>query len=196
MTGPRTDPPADDLVPGPPVPLLPDGWTARPARAVGEDLDTVHRWMTRAHVAAFWHQDWPRERWADELATQRAGNHSLPCLVGRDGTPLAYIEVYRVARDRLAGHYPCHPRDLGVHIAIGDADRLGRGLGRGLLRDIADGLFAADRHCTRVVAEPDELNTASIRAFKAAGYAFAGRITLPEKTAELLIRTRDGSGPP
>ncbi|GAA3398309.1 GNAT family N-acetyltransferase [Streptomyces roseoviridis] len=177
-------------VPGPPLPLLEGRWSARAAGAEGADLDLVHGWMRAPHVDAFWHQAWPRERWYEEIAGHLAGDAVLPVLVFLDDEPVAYVEVYRVTRDRLAPHYAHLPHDLGVHIAIGDPARTGRGLGRTLLRVLADGLLAADPRCTRVVAEPDVTNAPSLRAFAAAGFSTVGEITLPDKTAALLVRPR------
>ncbi|MFJ8586530.1 GNAT family N-acetyltransferase [Streptomyces sp. NPDC093595] len=177
-------------VPGPPLPLLHAPWSARVARAEGADLDLVHGWMQSPHIDAFWHQAWPRERWYEEIAGHLAGDAILPVLIDLDGTPLAYIEVYRVIRDRLAGHYAELPHDLGVHIAIGDAGRTGQGLGRTLLRALAEGLLAADPACTRVVAEPDVTNAPSLRAFEAAGFRPVGKVAFPDKTAALLVHPR------
>ncbi|MFK0252397.1 GNAT family N-acetyltransferase [Streptomyces sp. NPDC090445] len=186
---PETDRPGA-AVPGPPLPLLPGPWSARTARAGGADLDLVHGWMQSPHIDAFWHQAWPRERWHEEIAGHLAGVAVRPVLVALDGEPVAYIEVYRVLRDRLTEHYAYHPRDLGVHIAVGEEARTGKGLGRTLLRALAEGLLAADPACPRVVAEPDAANTASLRAFGAAGYRRIREITLPEKTAVLLCHPR------
>ncbi|MGI5479998.1 GNAT family N-acetyltransferase [Streptomyces lavendofoliae] len=183
-------PAAPSTVPGPPLPLLRAPWSARPARAEGADLDLVHGWMQSAHIDAFWHQAWPRERWYEEIAGHLAGDAILPVLVDLDGRPFAYIEVYRVVRDRLAGHYARLPHDLGVHIAIGEESRTGKGLGRALLRDLAEGLLAADPRCARVVAEPDVTNAPSLRAFEAAGFRPAGEVSFPDKTAALMVRPR------
>ncbi|HEY8371319.1 MAG TPA: GNAT family N-acetyltransferase [Pseudonocardiaceae bacterium] len=188
MTG--LDGSAPTLVPAPPLPHLSAPWSIRPAQADGEDLELVHRWMQAPHVAAFWKQAWPREQWAEELDRQLTGEHSLPCLASLDGEPVAYLEIYRVLRDRLAGHYPHRPHDLGVHVAIGELGRTGRGLGRALLRATAEGLLAADPHCTRVVAEPDVRNAPSVRAFVAAGFRRITEITLPDKRAALLVYPR------
>lgn len=177
------------MIPAPPVPVLDAPWSVRVPRGEG-DLALIHGWMIEPHVEKFWHQSWPLEQWRAELATQIAGDHSLPCLIAHEGEDLAYVEVYRVVRDRLAGHYGHEPHDLGVHIAVGDRDRTGRGLGRVLLRAIAAGLLAADPSCARVVAEPDSCNAPSIAAFKAAGFQPAGQITLPDKTATLMIHRR------
>ncbi|MEU9305330.1 GNAT family N-acetyltransferase [Streptomyces sp. NPDC048269] len=182
--------PVAATVPGPPLPHLDGPWSARVAQARGADLDLVHGWMESPHIDAFWHQAWPRERWAEEIAGHLAGDAVLPVLIGHDGQPFAYIEVYRVTRDRLAGHYPHLPHDLGLHIAIGEASRTGRGLGRSLLRAVAEGLLTADPACTRVVAEPDVTNVPSLKAFAAAGFRRAGEVTFPDKTAALLVHPR------
>lgn len=181
-------------VPGVPVPRLTAGWSVRPVRlADSRDVTLVHRWMNSAHVAAGWKQDWSLARWHAELAAQLGGDHSLPCVVGLDGREIGYVELYRVIRDTLAGCYPHHPRDLGVHVAIGEPDAVGRGLGSSLLRAVSDGLFAADPHCRRVVAEPDVHNGASIGAFRSAGFVRDREVGLPGKNAALMIRTRPGT---
>lgn len=183
-------------VPGVPVPRLAAGWSLRPVRlddSTSADVVLVHRWMNSAHVAAGWQQDWPLQRWRAELATQLGGAHSLPCVVSLDGRPIGYVELYRVIRDALADCYPAHPHDLGVHVAIGEPDAVGRGLGSSLLRAVADGLLAADPRCLRVVAEPDVHNGASIAAFRKAGFVREREIVLPVKNAALMVRTGTSS---
>lgn len=187
---PPTEPSDVGSVDAPPLPAVAAPWSIRAARAEGADLARVHAWMSTAHVAAAWNQAWPVSRWQAELARQLAGSHSLPCLAALHDTPIAYVEIYRVARDRLAGHYPVRPHDLGVHVAVGDPAGCGRGHGTALLRAVADGLLAADPACSRVVAEPDERNEASLKAFARAGFRRAGRVRLPHKTAALLVRPR------
>jgi lysine N-acyltransferase len=182
-------PTPDAAVPAPPVPRLSSPWLIRPASAA-EDLERLVRWMHAPHVAEFWKQAWPEDRWRAELERQLSGTHSLPCMLERDGVPLAYLEIYRVVRDRLAGHYAQRPHDLGVHVAIGELGGTGRGLGRSLLREVAEGLLAADPDCTRVVAEPDSRNAPSLRAFSAAGFRAVGSIQLPDKAATLFVYPR------
>jgi lysine N-acyltransferase len=175
----------------PPLPPIPPPWRLRVAEDHGPDLERVVRWMRAPHVQAYWHQAWTAQRWAADIAAQRAGEHSLPCLaLDQDGEPVAYLELYRVCRDRLRPCYPAAEHDLGVHIAIGERRHTGRGLGRSLLRAVAEGLLAADPACRRVVAEPDVRNTPSLRAFAAAGFRYCGELSLPEKTAALFIRPR------
>ncbi|TDD20306.1 N-acetyltransferase [Kribbella turkmenica] len=179
-----------DTFPTPPLGSshLDNGFGLRPA---GEsDAATIASWMARPHIRRWWQQDWPVERWAEELNRQSAGEHSTPCVVSVDSEDVGYVELYRVRHDRLAEYYPSDDHDWGVHVAIGDVTRVGGGLGRRLLGALADALLASDPDCRRVVAEPDIDNTPSVRAFAAAGFVRQGELQLPEKTALLMVRTR------
>jgi lysine N-acyltransferase len=185
--------PTDDLsaVPGPPLPVLAGAWRTRVVDPDTRDLDLVHRWMQAPHVAAFWHQAWPRERWEEELRGQLSGRHSLPVLVSRaGGDPVIYLEVYRAARDVVAKVYPARPHDLGLHVAVGELSMTDQGLVRGLLPVLTAALFEADPRCTRVLLEPDVRNRRAIASFTAGGFAPVGEVLLPDKVALLMVRTR------
>jgi RimJ/RimL family protein N-acetyltransferase len=165
-------------------------WSATPVTADGPELSQVVSWMASPHVAEFWRQAWPAAVWADEVRQQHSGPHSRPWLVSLDGVPVAYVEVYRVARDVIASCHPVAPHDLGVHIAIGDPDRVGRGLGRRLLADVADALLAADPACGRVLGDPEAGHDVARRAFAAAGFTPVREVDLPHKRAALMARDR------
>lgn len=166
------------------MPTLAPPWQLRVASVA--DTDLIHRWMHDPDVVRYWDQAWPRARWQAELAGQRAGNHSRPCLLDYDGHRALYLEIYRVELDRLARYVSCGPADLGVHLAIGDPGQRGRGLGSAALRVVSDALLATD---ARVLAEPAVDNTASVGAFERAGFVQCGQIVLPEKRAVLMART-------
>ncbi|MHA6802719.1 GNAT family N-acetyltransferase [Salinifilum ghardaiensis] len=180
-------------VPGVVLPELPD-FALRPVRlGAGDgdpDVTAVHRWMNTEHVAVNWEQAWSWQEWRAELSTQLSGRHSVPCLVGRDGREFAYVEVYRVVRDRLAACYSFDDHDVGVHIAIGDPASTGRGIGAALLRQVAEGVLAADPRVRRVVAEPDVRNAASVAAFGKAGYVQLREVGLPTKNSALMVFER------
>lgn len=150
------------------------------------DLPIIHRWMNDAVVARSWDLAGPIERTADHLAEQRALPHTEPYLARLAGRPIGYWELYRAAEDRLAAYYQARRDDLGIHLLIGEPDVRGLGLGTLLLTALCDEIQAESR--CRVVAEPDERNTASVRTFLAAGFTASGTITLPEKRATLVIR--------
>ncbi|GGM06108.1 GNAT family N-acetyltransferase [Dactylosporangium sucinum] len=169
----------------PPAPRLSDPWAARVLTA--DDAGLVSAWMNEPHVERFWQQAWPPARWAGAIAEQLAGEHSRPYLVSYAGSPLAYVEIYRIPRDVVGLRYPADPYDLGIHLAIGDRDRTGQGLGRALVRAVAEGLFLADPRCPRVLADPDERHEVALRMFAGAGFQSLGVRDLGHKRAALLF---------
>jgi RimJ/RimL family protein N-acetyltransferase len=173
----------------PPVPALAPPWSVRVVDPAG-DADLIAAWMARPHVERFWEQAWPADRWAATLRAQLAGDYTRPCLVARDGQPLAYVEIYRTPRDVIALHYPADPHDLGIHLAIGPLEQTGRGVGRTLVRAIAASLFAADAQCLRVLADPDCAHRPARRMFAAAGFHLLHESDLGHKRAALLACTR------
>jgi RimJ/RimL family protein N-acetyltransferase len=173
----------------PPLPVLSAPWTIRFARPV-TDPDLLTSWMRAPHVVRYWRQPWGPAAWRAELTRQFLGSRSRPYLVFDGRVAVAYLEIYRVRLDVLGTVEPAAPDDLGVHIAIGDATRTGTGLGSRLLRTVVDAVLAADPRCARVLAEPDEDNIRSIRAFGNAGFRSVRRVTLPDKSAVLMVRKR------
>ncbi|MGW9080218.1 GNAT family N-acetyltransferase [Streptomyces kronopolitis] len=158
----------------------------RPAR----DLDRITGWMNDPAVAAFWDLAGPPETTAAHLRGQLDGDgRSVPCLGVLDGAPMSYWEIYRADLDPLARHYPARPHDTGIHLLLAAGER-GRGRGTALLRATADLVLDHRPACTRVVAEPDLRNTASLAAFLSAGFRYADEIALPEKRAALMVRDR------
>ncbi|MFJ2740147.1 GNAT family N-acetyltransferase [Streptomyces sp. NPDC087440] len=155
------------------------------------DLPLLTRWMNDPAVAAYWELAGPEETTVAHLRPQQEGDgRSVPCLGVLDGVPMSYWEIYRADLDPLARHFPARPHDTGVHLLLGaDADR-GRGLGTALLRAVAGLVLDHRPACTRVVAEPDVRNTASVKAFLGAGFRRAAELDLPDKRAALMIRDR------
>jgi lysine N-acyltransferase len=153
----------------------------------GDDPSLVSRWMNEPHVDLFWEQAWTPREWSGAIATQLAGDYSRPFLVSYEGGPFAYVELYRTPRDVVGLHYDADPYDLGIHLAIGDRERTGRGLGRAMVRAIADGVAVADPRCRRVLADPDERHVMARRMFVGAGFRLMGVSDLGHKRAALHV---------
>ena len=160
-------------------------FTLNPVRP-DRDLALLHRWMNDPVVDEYWQLAGGQGRVADYLAEQRGLPHTRGFVGRLSGRAIGYWEVYRAAEDRLGRYYSAEPEDLGVHLLIGEADCRGIGLGAVLLGALADAL-QRDHGC-RVVAEPDERNAPSIKAFAKAGFRRVATIALPEKNAALMVR--------
>ncbi|GAA0469974.1 siderophore biosynthesis protein [Paractinoplanes deccanensis] len=171
----------------PPAPVLAPPWSARPLAPDGPDPELVSAWMNEPHVERFWEQAWPPQRWADAIAEQLKGDFSRPYLISYEGEPLAYVEVYRTPRDVVGQQYDADAYDLGIHLAIGDKSRTGRGLGRAMVRALAEGLALADPRCRRVLADPDERHEMARRMFLGADFQLLGIRDLGHKRAALHV---------
>jgi RimJ/RimL family protein N-acetyltransferase len=169
----------------PPMPVLAPPWSVRVLTV--DDAPLVSRWMNEPHVALFWEQAWPVERWAAAIGEQLAGDCSRPCLISFQNQPLAYVEIYRTPRDVVGLQYDAEPYDLGIHLAIGDLSSTGKGLGRRLVRAVASGLAVADPRVRRVFADPDERHLIARRMFLGAGFRFLGIRDLGHKRAALVF---------
>ncbi|XVU29833.1 GNAT family N-acetyltransferase [Actinoplanes sp. CA-054009] len=171
----------------PPAPALRPPWSLRAIDPGGGDPGLVSRWMNEPHVDQFWEQAWSPERWADAIAEQLKGDFSRPYIILYDGEPLAYVEIYRTPRDVVGQVYDADPYDLGIHLAIGDKTRTGRGLGRAMVRAIAVGLHERDPRTRRVLADPDERHAVARRMFEGADFQLMGVRDLGHKRAALHI---------
>ncbi|MGV9237170.1 GNAT family N-acetyltransferase [Streptomyces nigra] len=159
---------------------------------IERDLPLLTRWMNDPVVAEFWELAGPEETTERHLRAQLSGDgRSVPCVGLLGGKPMSYWEIYRADLDPLARHYPARPHDIGVHLLIGGPADRGRGLGRTLLRAVADLAFGRRPACGRVVAEPDLRNIPSVAAFLGAGFRFSSEIDLPGKRAALMVRDRN-----
>jgi acetyl CoA:N6-hydroxylysine acetyl transferase len=169
-------------------------FTLRPLDPVA-DVEMLHGWMNDPAVARFWELDGPVHRLVAHLDEQFTGTHSRPYVGLVDGEPMSYWELYRAQDDRLAAYYDARPADSGLHLLLGPARFRGLGLGRHLIEAVSRWQLDAPE-TSRVVAEPDVRNTASLRAFEQAGFRRTHDIDLPEKRAALMVRDSEPTAPP
>lgn len=160
-------------------------FTLSPVRP-DRDLARLHRWLNDPAVDEYWELGGEVSGVSDYLAELAGMPHSRGYIGRLSGRAMSYWEIYRAAEDRLGGYYPARPTDLGVHVLIGEPDCRGIGLGSVLLEALARSLHGDEGG--RVVAEPDERNLPSVRAFARAGFRRAGTVALPEKNAALMVR--------
>ena len=169
-------------------------FTLRPLDPV-TDVEMLHDWMNDPAVARFWELDGPIRRLVGHLDEQFTGTHSRPYLGLVDGEPMSYWELYRAQDDRIAAYYDARPGDAGLHLLLGLARFRGIGLGRHLIEAVSSWQLDAPE-TSRVVAEPDVRNIASLRAFEQAGFRRTHDIDLPEKRAALMVRNPETAEPP
>lgn len=131
----------------------------RPLRAA--DLDMLHDWLCRPHVA-----QWLAQR------------------------PVGFFQSY-VVMGSGAGWWPDETDSgaRGIDQFLAHADQLGRGLGSALVNAFVDQLFA-DPAVTQVQTDPSPDNARAIRCYRRAGFVARAEVVTPDGPALLMLRTR------
>ncbi|MGL6235525.1 MAG: GNAT family N-acetyltransferase [Segniliparus sp.] len=186
---PRHIAPGPAWVPAPPAPKLEAPFRVRPADP-DTDAPLVAAWMRQPELVRGWEQDWPDERWREQLKAQADGSYSLPCIVESDGKPCMYLEIYRAAQDSIGDRYEAGPFDLGMHVAIADPAMTGKGLMTSLLPRLVASLLELDPRCERVMFDPDHRNAGARRVLEHAGCAFLGEHQMANRRMALYALAR------
>ncbi|MBF6167459.1 acetyltransferase [Streptomyces gardneri] len=176
----------DDVraAPAPVIPDFPEPFALRVADPDSDDPATIAEWMSLPHLARTWEQPWPPERRRADIAAQLAGTYSRPCIVSFDFAAIdlpelgrrevAYVELYRPAKDECARFYHADPRDMAFHIATADQNVIGRGVMSKWIGLLAEGIWAAEPECRRLMGDPDHQNISVRRALAKNGWLELG----------------------
>lgn len=187
----------DDVaaVPAPPVPVLAEPFALRIADA-DTDCALVSEWMNRPHLVEAWEYAWPPERWRRFLAAQLDGEYSRPLIGSFRGTPTAYVELYRAAKDSIAPRYDADPYDIGMHAAIADLKFVNRGFAPLLLPRLVASVFETEPRCRRIMFDPDHRNTGARRVCEFAGCVFLGEHDMANRRMALYALPRTPADAP
>ncbi|MEU6245153.1 GNAT family N-acetyltransferase [Streptomyces sp. NPDC047024] len=166
------------------------------------DAEVIHTWVSEER-AAFWGMNGLTKAQVAEIYAHMAGldtHHAH--LVTKDGEPVALLQTYEPAADRVSEVYEVRPGDIGVHLLLAPAGTEGRrpGWTSALLTAMASYvLVVLDRE--RVVVDPDVRNTKAIARFARQGFTTGPEVVLPEidlpdvylpeKRAQLAFLTRE-----
>ncbi|WP_328830281.1 acetyltransferase [Streptomyces sp. NBC_00252] len=145
------------------------------------DAGTIHRWVSEER-AAFWGMNGLTQDRVTEIYAHMAtlDTHHAH-LVLRDGDPVALLQTYDPAADRVGDCYDVRPGDIGIHLLLAPAGPDGGrpGWSSALLGALASYvLLGLDRR--RVVVDPDVRNEKAIARFLRQGFVPGPRVVLPE----------------
>lgn len=187
--------------PAPVLPEFPAPFSLRAVEITGADPATITEWMARPHLVQTWEQDWPLDRRRAHLAAQLAGSYSLPCILGFDFAALdrpelgrrevAYVELYRAAKDEIGGLYHADARDMAFHIATADLNLIGKGLMSTWIGHLANGIRSAEPECRRLMCDPDYRNAPMRKALEKNGWQLVGEFDVrPDRRIALYTLPR------
>ncbi|AJC48486.1 GNAT family N-acetyltransferase [Allofrancisella guangzhouensis] len=155
-----------------------------------KDLDTIHKWMNKPHVAKFWNLNKPKEHLKKHFCNMLSNANQNLFILSIDGREIAYAEIYNAKKDRIAGYFPANDNDYGWHLLIGPEDAIGRGYSKLLVEALSKYCFS-ELGADKVVFEPDVRVIPFQKIAPKIGYKNQGQINLPEKQAYLFTCSKD-----
>ncbi|MET8669724.1 GNAT family N-acetyltransferase [Streptomyces tendae] len=145
------------------------------------DAAVVHGWVSEGR-AAFWGMNGLTQRQVTDVYAHMATldtHHAF--LVVKDGDPVALLQTYDPAADRVSECYDTEPGDIGVHLLLAPAGAGGArpgwtaALSGALMAYVLLGLGR-----TRIVVDPDVDNEKAIARFLKQGFTAGPAVVLPE----------------
>ncbi len=159
------------------------------------DMPQVHDWVSRDY-ATYWGLQGRTVAEVEAAYREIVRPAHVQAFLGlHDSRPAFLVECYRPAEDTLAQFYAATPRDRGMHVLVGPAERRIRQFTWHAFTTVLEYLFS-DAEVDRIVVEPDVRNV-KIQALNArAGFVpqktleLRGTTTAPGKTALLSFCSR------
>ena len=127
------------------------------------DEAQVRNWLNAPHIAQWWTD---AEKEVREAMGHVAAGDARAFVIQGNGHDLGYIHAYDALEDSYFADRA--PGTAGLHLYLGYADLIGRGLGRRVIADFSGRLLAAG--APAVVADADPKNRAAIGAYRHAGF--------------------------
>ncbi|API87595.1 GNAT family N-acetyltransferase [Francisella uliginis] len=155
-----------------------------------KDLDTIHSWMNKPHVAKFWSLDKSKSQLKKHFCNMLSKPNQNLFILSVDGEEIAYAEVYKVKDDRIANYFSSKEGDYGWHLLIGPENAVGKGYSKLLVKALSKYCFS-NLNASKVIFEPDIRVTPFQKIAPKIGYSNQGEITLPEKQAYLFSCSKD-----
>lgn len=137
------------------------------------DLPDVVRWRSAPHVVRWWADDGPvtLETMTAAYGPRIDGDGATRMWVWEvNGRSVGMVQDYRIADHPDYALLAPDPAAIGVDYLIGDADRVGRGLGTRCLWAWARHARARHPEARALFAAPDHRNVASLRVLAKVGF--------------------------
>jgi aminoglycoside 6'-N-acetyltransferase len=150
-----------------------------------DDLPLVTRWLSAPHVARWYLAGSSAEEEAEDLRCSVAGEQAVHALMVVEGNvPVGWCQWYLCGDDPgWAADIGAGPADVGIDYAVGDASRVGRGVGTELIAELVR-LVRAHHQRVAVMADPDERNVASRRVLEKNGFELVAVKAIPSEPTD------------
>ncbi len=159
------------------------------------DLPLMRRWLETPHVREWWGEPDTEIGYMRDMIEGR--DTTRPFIFSVDGEPAGYIQYWFIGHHQNATWIADHPwlaelpaDAVGVDLSIGDAGKLGQGIGSGALRAFTHRLI--DEGHRTIIIDPDPANARAVRAYEKAGFRAIQQLL--GRTGDVLIMQFQSTG--
>ena len=144
------------------------------------DFPLLQRWLSEPHVDAWWHEPLDLAGLEQKYGPRIDGIEPTHVfIIGHETRSIGWIQWYRWSDyPKHAAQLEAEPSAAGIDLSIGEASLVGKGIGSSAIRQFVLDVVSAEPGIAAIVADPEERNGRSCRAFEKAGF-------IPVKTVEL-----------
>jgi aminoglycoside 6'-N-acetyltransferase len=160
------------------------------------DVPGLWAWFDAPHARRWFARERTATSIVEEFNGYLAGSEPIRCFIASyGGRPIGLMQWTRFGDFPLQmnGYEVTDPDAVNIDVLIGDPAYVRQGLGAPLvLRFLDEVVFPADPRFQTCVIDPERANTAAIRAYAKAGFAFVRTVLDPEdgKTPLHLMELR------
>jgi aminoglycoside 6'-N-acetyltransferase len=157
----------------PPVPLDPKRLSFRPLAAA--DVPALADWYYAPHARPWFGKDRSRDSIVEEFTGYLAGSEPINSfIVDYADQPIGLVQWVRMGDfpEAMRGYEVTDPDVVNCDILIGEPEFVRRGLGAPLVLRFLDEVVFTDPRFVTCLIDPEQANTAAIRAYEKAGFTF------------------------
>jgi aminoglycoside 6'-N-acetyltransferase len=104
-------------------------------------------------------------------------------IIEHEYRPIGWIQWYRWSDfPEHAAQLKAEPGAAGIDLSIGEIASIGKGLGSCAIREFVSDVVCSKTRVTAIVADPEEQNRRSWRAFEKAGFVSIGTVQVRKET--------------
>jgi aminoglycoside 6'-N-acetyltransferase len=145
-------------------------------------------WLARPHVAQWWTNPQGAAAVEEEFGPCVDGTDPTEVLLCAQGDQLVgLVQLYRLDDNPDYAAAVGLPDAAGIDLFIGEADRLGVGLGQAIIAAALERVWRRYPDVPCAMAGPSVRNVRSIRAFEKSGFTARGPVRVPGEEDEEMV---------
>jgi aminoglycoside 6'-N-acetyltransferase len=153
------------------------------------DFELLASWLAQPYVHEWWAHEFTPEALERDFGPgvdgDEPGEDHLALL---DGSPVGLVQYchfvdYPEYLEEMAGVYPVGDGAVSIDYLIGQADRVGQGVGTAMIRAFVERIWTTDARASHVVVPVNSANERSWRALLRAGFRLVAQGELEPDSA-------------